>query len=213
MKGTTAMAGILTIIWFSPVWGESRESELKSSPTAKFIWTDGIGSGFRKGTFQAGSTVGAGFGSKVSGSTQNHDLALASVNFGWVFTDIIASDKWYRGNLELLVELFGGWQFNPDDRYFVGLTPLIRYNFVTRSRWMPFVDAGGGVSATNIEGPDLTGTFQFNIQVGAGTHYFLSERTALTVQYRWLHFSNAGIKEPNHGTNTQMFHVGVSWFF
>lgn len=35
----------------------------------------------------------------------------------------------------------------------------------------------------------------------------------LTVQYRWLHFSNAHIRNPNHGTNTQMFHVGVSWFF
>jgi opacity protein-like surface antigen len=208
-----ATAGILVIISLSPVWVESGEPELEPGPTAKIIWTDGIGSGFSKDVFQAGGTVGAGFGSKVFGSTQNHDLALASVNFGWVFTDIIASDKWYRGNLELLVELFGGWQFNPDDRYFVGLTPLIRYNFATRSRWMPFVDAGAGVSATNIEGPDLTGTFQFNIQVGAGTHYLLSDRTALTLQYRWLHFSNACIERPNHGTNTQMFHVGMSWFF
>ena len=77
----------------------------------------------------------------------------------------------------------------------------------------PLVDGGAEGSSTNIDGPDLNGNFQFNIQVGAGTHYFLSERTAPTVQYRWLHFSNAGIERPNHGTNTQMFHVGVSWFF
>jgi opacity protein-like surface antigen len=207
------VAGIVMILWLSPVWGQSGEPESKPGPPAKIIWTDGIGSGFRKGVFQAGGMVGAGFGSKVFGSTLDHDLALASVNFGWVFTDIIAPDKWYRGNLKLLVELFGGGQFNPKDRYFVGLTPLIRYSFATRSRWMPFVDAGAGVSATNIEGPDLTGTFQFNIQVGAGTHYFLTNRTALTVQYRWLHFSNACIERPNHGTNTQMFEAGLSCFF
>jgi opacity protein-like surface antigen len=213
MKVTRAMAGILMILLLSPVWGESGEPELEPSSTAKIIWVDGIGSGFRKGLFQVGATVGAGFGTRVIGTTQKHDLASASMNVGWVFTDVIAPDKWYRGNLELLVELFAGGQFNPNSRYFVGLTALLRYNLATGSRWVPFVEAGGGVSSTNIDGPDLTGNFQFNLQVGGGTHYFLSERTALTVQYRWLHFSNACIQRPNHGTNTQMFHVGVSWFF
>jgi len=213
MKMTMVMLGILMILVLLPAWGRSGEPELEPSPTTKIIWMDGIGSGFRKGVVQAAGMVGAGFSTKVFRTEQNHDLASASVNLGWVITGVMASDKWYCGNLELLVELFAGGQFKPNDRYFVGPTALIRYNFATRSHWMPFVDAGAGVSATNIEGPDLTGTFQFNIQAGAGTHYFLSDRTALTVQYRWLHFSNAGIREPNHGTNTQMFHVGISWFF
>jgi len=213
MKVTMAMAGILMILLLSPVWGESGEPELEPSSTAKIIWVDGIGSGFHKGLFQLGATAGAGFGVEVFGSTLAHDLARASANVGWVFTDVMACNKWYRGNLELLFELFGGGQFKPDNRYFVGLTALLRYNFVTRSRWMPFVDAGAGVSSTNIDGPDLTRNFQFNLQVGGGTHYFLNDRTALTVQYRWLHFSNARIALPNHGTNTQMFEVGVSWFF
>jgi len=174
---------------------------------------DGIGSGFRKDTFQGGGTFGAGFGTKVLDAKQTHDLVLTSVHFGWVFTDLMAPDKWYRGNLELVAEFFGGLQFYPNGRYFVGLTPLIRYNFATGSRWVPFVNAGAGLSATNINGPDLTGTFQFNLQGGVGTHYFLNDRTALTVQYRWLHFSNADIHEPNYGVNTQEFLVGASWFF
>lgn len=207
------IAGVLIILLLSPVWVLSGEPELLPNPTEKIIWVDGIGSGFRKGLFQAGGTVGAGFGTTVFGSTQKHDLASASVNVGWVFTDVIAPGKWYRGNLELLVELFAGGQFNPYGRYFVGLTPFLRYNFVTHSRWMPFVEFGAGVSATNIEGPDLTGTFQFNLQPGAGLNYFISKRMALTLQYHWLHFSNAHIRNPNHGTNTQMFQAGVSWFF
>ncbi len=207
------MLGILIIIGLSSEWAYSDEPALDPTHSQETIWADGIGGGFRKGLFQVGSTVAAGFGVRVFGSTLAHDLALTSVNLGWVFTDVMASDKWYRGNFELLLELFGGGQFNPNDRYFVGLTALLRYNFATGSRWVPFVDAGVGVSNTNIDGPDLSGNFQFNIQMGAGTHYFLSDRTALTVQYRWLHFSNAHIREPNHGTNTQMFHVGVSWFF
>jgi opacity protein-like surface antigen len=213
MKVTMVMLGILMIIGLPPAWAQSGEPELKLNLTPETIWVDGVGSGFRKGTLQAGGTVGAGFGIRVFGTAVDHDLALASANLGWVFTDVMASDKWYRGNLELLVELFGGEQFKPNDRYFIGLTPLIRYNFATGSRWVPFVDAGAGVSSTNIDGPDLTGNFQFNIQVGTGIHYFLSDRTALTVQYRWLHFSNAHTRLPNNGTNTEMFQVGVSWFF
>jgi lipid A 3-O-deacylase len=211
---TLLMVGILMTIGLSAEWTHSDEPESKPSPSLETIWVYGIGSGFRKGLLQAGGTVGTGFGTRNPFHTQLiHDLVLASVNLGSVVTDVIASDKWYRGNLELLVELFGGGQFKPNDRYFVGLTPLIRYNLATGSRWVPFVDGGAGVSSTNIDGVDLTGNFQFNIQVGTGTHYFLSDRTALTLQYRWLHFSNAGIQRPNNGTNTQMFHVGVSWFF
>jgi len=212
-KVTSVMLSILMIIGLSAEWAYSDDAKLEASPSPETIWVSDIGSGFRKGLFQAGGTVGAGFGVRVFGTSVDHDLALASVHLGWVFTDVIAPHKWYRGNLELLLELFGGKQFKPNDRYFIGLTPLIRYNFATGSRWMPFVDAGAGVSSTNIDDRDLTGNFQFNIQGGAGTHYFLSNRTALTVQYRWLHFSNAHTQLPNNGTNTQMFHVGVSWFF
>ncbi len=212
-KVTSVMLGVLMIIGLSAERAYSDEPGSERSPSAENIWVDGVGSGFHKGLFQAGGTVGAGFGIRVFGTSVAHDLAMASANVGWVFTDVMASDKWYRGNLELLLELFGGEQFKPNDRYFIGLTPLIRYNFATGTRLVPFVDAGAGVSSTNIDGPDLTGNFQFNIQVGAGIHYFLSDRTALTVQYRWLHFSNAQTRLPNNGANTQMFHVGVSWFF
>jgi lipid A 3-O-deacylase len=212
-KVTWVMLATLMIIGLSVEWAYSNESELKPSPSPETIWVDGIGSGFRKGLFRAGVAVGAGFGTRVFDTTLAHDFAMGSVNLGWVFTGAMASDKWYRGNLELLAEVFGGYQFKPNGRYFVGLTPLIRYNLATGSRWVPFLNVGAGVSRTNIDGPDLSGNFQFNIQVGAGTHYFLSDRTALTVEYRWLHFSNADTREPNNGTNTQMFHVGVSWFF
>ena len=162
-RALLVMLGMLLMTGVSAEWAYSDEPGLKPSPSLETIWTDGIGSGFRKGLFQTGATVGAGFGTTKPFRTElAHDLALTSVNLGWVFTGVMATDKWYRGNLELLVELFGGWQFKPNGRYLVGLTPLIRYNFATGSRWVLFVDGGAGVSCTNIDGPDLNGNFQFN---------------------------------------------------
>lgn len=211
-------------------WGEPLASSAPSASTAtplltlalpapaatgpRDIWKDGVGNGFREDTFHAGFALGAGFGVRAFGGRISHDLALASVNFGWIFSDVVAEDKWYRGNWEWLNELFAGGQFQPDDgSYFVGWTTGLRYNFATGTRWVPFVDGGVGLSGTDIEDPDLSGTFQFNVQVGLGTHYFFRDDMAVTLQYRWLHFSNAGTKEPNHGTNTQMFLAGLTWFF
>jgi len=57
--------------------------------------------------------------------------------------------QWHRGNFESRLEFFGGMQFYPNvdtDGWFIGLTPHLRYDFATGTRWIPFVDAGAGVS-------------------------------------------------------------------
>ncbi len=109
--------------------------------------------------------------------------------------------------------MFSGAQFNHDNHYFVGGTTGLRYNFVTGTRWVPFIDGGVGLSGTDIHHPDLGQTFEFNVQVGVGTHYFFRDDTAVTLQYRWLHFSDAGMTRVNEGVNTQMFEGGLTWFF
>jgi opacity protein-like surface antigen len=185
-----------------------------SAPSAPCsIWKDGVGNGFREGTFDAGLALGAGFGTRILGSSQSHDLALAAGSFGWMFTDVVAEDEWWSGNWEWLNEIFGGAQFNPDVDYLVGGTTSLRYSFATGTRWVPFVGGGVGLSATGIHHPDLGGTFEFNTQLGLGTHYFVRDDTAATLQYRWLHFSDANITSVNRGVNTQMFEVGLTWFF
>jgi hypothetical protein len=78
--------------------------------------------------------------------------------------------------------------------------------------WVPFVEAGAGLSYTDISRPDLSTNFEFNVQVGTGIGYFFSNNTALTFQARFLHVSNAGIEDPNYGVNTAVFLVGLSWF-
>ena len=184
---------------------------LASQPAG--IWQDGIGSGFRKNTIQAGFSVGGGFGKAAFGSWKAHDLSLGSINAGYILTDVVGRDHFYQGNLEVLGELFSGAEFHPHTRYLTGFTPLVRYNIATGTRWVPFLTCGAGLTLTDIGHPDLSGTFQFDPQGGAGTHYFFRENVAFTTEWRWLHLSNAGISEPNHGVNTQMFMAGITWFF
>jgi lipid A 3-O-deacylase len=182
-------------------------------PPSASVWQNGIGNGFKVRTVQAGFNLGAGFGWAAFGSRVAHDLTLASANMGWIASSLMAEDRWFKGNWEIAGELFGGAQYRPEYRYIVGLTPLLRYNLATGTRWVPFVNGGAGLTATDIGHPDLGSTFQFTSQGGLGTHYFLRDDLAMTVDCRWLHISNAGIRRPNNGVNTQMLYLGMNWFF
>jgi hypothetical protein len=120
---------------------------------------------------------------------------------------------WYRGNFEGRLELFGGGQYSPSSEWVIGLTPHLRYNFATGTRWIPFLDGGAGVTATGIGHPDLGGTFEFNLQATAGVHWFVRDNLALTGDVRYMHMSCAGIDDPNHGVNNIAFMIGMTWFF
>jgi hypothetical protein len=187
--------------------------QLTLNPAPSGIWKNEVGNSFRKGATEVGFSLGASLGSKILGSTDAHDFGLSKLYIGCVLSDVVAEDNWYQGNWELMGEVFGGGQFDPQSAYLVGLTPVLRYDFMTGTRWVPFFDIGAGATATDIGRPDLGGTFQFNLQTGPGMHWFISKNTALTFQYRFLHLSNAGMENPNHGVNTSVFYAGVSWLF
>jgi opacity protein-like surface antigen len=189
-----------------------RNPESRVFDTPSPIWEHGVGDGFRAGAFEAGLSLGPGIGMAILNSEQAHDLALASAQFGWMMTGP-RGQHWYRGNWELMGELFAGAQYRPDTDYVVGLGPAVRYNFATRSRWVPFMNVGGGFAATSIRGSDLSTTFEYQLQAGVGTRYFLRPNLALTLEYRFLHISNAGIDAPNLGVNTSVIYAGFNYFF
>lgn len=186
------------------------ESEMAVRPPDILNAADG---GFRRGLQEVGLGFGAGFSAHKIGDTTPHDLVLSRIYYGIMLGDLKAKDHWYRGNWEFRQEFFAGDQFHPNAHYLVGETTVFRYNFATGTRWVPFIDGGAGVLATDIGPPDLGSVFEFNEQLGPGVDFFWRKNSALTFQYRYTHISNAGIKEPNQGLNVQMFYVGLSWYF
>lgn len=183
-------------------------AELAVEPRVNTVFPDGFHRGSRTLTIAAGGH----YGLATLGSFLEHHMALVSASYGYMLEPVL-QDSVLRGNCEIRGELFGGWQFSPEDEWLVGLTPHLRYNFDTRSRWIPFFDMGAGVTATTIQRPDLSGYFQFNLQVGAGTHYLLSPSLALTAEARFLHLSCAGINLPNRGVNGVAGLLGVTWLY
>jgi lipid A 3-O-deacylase len=177
------------------------------------LWAGEIGDGFQKGAHELALSAGAGFGISALGGSRTHDMALTTVDYGWMVTDVLGADRWYRGNFELFGEAFGGYQFYPHHGWLIAAAPFLRYNFATGTRWVPFVNVGAGIGATDIGRPDLSTTFEFNVQGGTGVRYFWRRDLAFEFQYRFLHVSNASIRAPNLGVNVNMFYAGVGWFF
>jgi hypothetical protein len=182
-------------------------------PAKEGLWETGVGQGFQSSVHTLALESGATQGLAILGSKQAHDLALLSLSYGHMWGRTVALDHWYRGNLEWRAELFGGVQFSPTGEWVIGLAPHLRYNFATGSRVIPFIDAGAGVTATSIGPPDLSNTFEFNLQATLGMHWFIRDNLALTLEGRYLHISCAGISQPNLGLNGVTGMIGLTWFF
>ncbi len=188
-------------------------SEIEKPDSMRSIWAGEPGSGFQENTFQFGAAAGGGFGARIYGTTRVHDFALGYLNAGWIFTEPLLPTTWLKGNWELRAEILGGIQLRPE-RYVVGATfPSFRYHLASGTHFVPFIQFGVGGTATNIKGPDLSTTFQFNLHAGAGVNYFVTDGAALSLEYRLFHLSNAGIEQPNAGVNTHLILAGVSFWF
>jgi hypothetical protein len=192
-----------------PTFGQT--TTFATQPTG--IWQAGVGEGFRSSVETFSTEAGVAVGMAAFGSRQAHDLALTSLSYGHMWGPMLGEGHWYRGNFELRIELLGGAQYSPSSDWLVGLTPHLRYHFATGTRWIPFVDGGAGVTAMGIGPPDVSGTFEFNLQAGAGVHWFLRDNLALTGEVRYIHFSCAGTHQPNLGINNVAAMIGLTWFF
>jgi lipid A 3-O-deacylase len=177
------------------------------------IWDSDVGDGFRKGVQSISLQTGFMGGVAIFGGRQEHELAILSVSYGDVISKVDGKDHWYQGNWELRGEFFGAAQVSPTRDWVVGLTPHLRYDFATGTRWVPYVDGGAGVSATGIGHPDLDGTFEFNLQLNTGVQWFIRDDFAITLEEGYLHMSDAGINHPNQGLNGIRGMLGATWFF
>jgi hypothetical protein len=188
-------------------------TELTLPPSNPNLWPNGVGNGFGAGVQSVSVGAGAGCGVKAFGGRDSHDLALSSLSYGYMWGPVRGEGHWSRGNWELRGEVISGGQFSPSAEWLVGLTPHLRYNFATGTRWVPYLDAGAGVTATSIGPPDLSHTFEFNLQAAVGVRWFIRDNVALSLEARYLHMSCAGLSTPNLGLNNVNGMVGVSWFF
>jgi lipid A 3-O-deacylase len=90
----------------------------------------------------------------------------------------------------------------------LSFSPVFVYEFAGATV-RPYVEAGIGLalfSSTELEDNDLGSSFQFEDRLGFGLRFAGQE-----IGLRALHYSNAGLKQPNDGAESYTLHYRVSF--
>lgn len=168
-----------------------------------------------KGTFEYGLLGGFWQGNNLfgSGPSANRSAIYVLTQLEQVLTDDLGKGL-VVGNVELLIEPMAAHYYQPFSASAFGGSLVVKYNFLSFGRWMPFWDGGAGMVWTDFAPriPEQSTQFNFILQTGPGVSYFVSENLAITVGIRFHHISNAGIGERNVGLNAWLFNLGVSFF-
>jgi hypothetical protein len=168
-----------------------------------------------KGTIEVGLATGYALGTTVVGNAKsaNRSAVFVLPRIGMVLTDPLGNN-WWQGNVELLLEPVFARFIQPFAAEAAGGSFVLKYNFLSFGRWMPFWDAGAGMIWTNLAPriPEQSTPFEFLLETGPGVQYFMTDRVTLTMGVRLHHISNSGLGDRNTGINTVLPYFGLSFF-
>ena len=202
--GTFLLLSTLVIV---VLWIESSGAVAQSSFEARDVMT--------KGTVELGGALGYAQGTTVvgNGPSANRSAVFVMPRLGMVLTDPLGS-SWWQGNVEFVVQPVFARFTRPFAAEAAGGSFLLKYNFLSFGRWVPFWDAGAGMIWTNLAPriPEQSTPFEFVLETGPGVHYFATDRIIWTMGVRLHHISNANLGDRNTGINTVLPYVGISFF-
>ena len=118
-----------------------------------------------------------------------------------------------EGELNWIVEPFINTIIGPNSNVEVGCNFLIKYAFPLTERFRPYFKGGLGALYMSQHTEEQSTQYNFLPQVGGGFQFFLNDKTALNLEYRYRHLSNASFKSPNKGIDVSMGMVGVTFYF
>jgi hypothetical protein len=130
------------------------------------------------------------------------------------FVSVVPSVGYFiKDKQELVLEAPILYYDKPQHAMAAGVDLMYRYYFTRNRKFSPFIELGAGANYVGLDIRDLTGKFQFSLQGGVGVRRKISDRGDVVVSLRWHHFSNAGTRAPNIGTNDSFLLIGYSHYF
>lgn len=115
-----------------------------------------------------------------------------------------------KGSLKFVLEPFLNTIVSPDSNIEVGTDFLLKYSHPLTQRFYIYFEAGAGMMFTSQHTFEQSTQFNFTEQAGGGISYLFTENKAINFGYRYRHFSNAGIDEPNRGIEMDYFLCGIT---
>jgi len=127
-------------------------------------------------------------------------------------------DTPFRGNFEALFETTGSYVWETFGTYMVGVTGLIRYNFV-QPNWIvvPYIQGGAGIIYTNARNwsnqEAIGGNWEFTPQFAGGLKFLIDDNFSFNLEGAFQHISNANTSARNEGVNAYGGFAGFTYYF
>ena len=115
-----------------------------------------------------------------------------------------------QGSINFIVEPFLNTVISPSSNIETGCDFILKYRHPLTNKLQFYIEGGLGLMWSSQHTYEQGTQFNFTEQAGVGFSYFFSRSKSLNIGYRYRHFSNAGIEEPNAGVDMDYFLCGIS---
>ena len=160
-----------------------------------------------------GILAGYGISHIGFGETRHQVQTLdAILRAGFFLSDEVGKGNWYQGRHELMLELPYHLAVDHGGRSMVGGYVLGHWRFTSLEKFVPYVLAGGGPLFVDLGLPTMGTKLNFSYQGGVGLQHLIDKHTALSLEYRYHHISNAGTANPNEPINSTKVLMGISFY-
>lgn len=124
------------------------------------------------------------------------------------------SAKWFKTDIGYLSGYFelsyNHWEWNSQEIDAVAFSPVFAYYFGDEDNTiLPYIEAGIGgayLDEYHIADRNLSSNLQFEDRVGVGARIGFVD-----LNFRYMHYSNASLKGPNHGIDIFMFTTAIQF--
>ena len=118
-----------------------------------------------------------------------------------------------KGRADFILEPFINTISTPGSNVEAGSNFLLQYVFPLHEKVQPYIKGGLGVLYMSQHTLEQSTQYNFLSQGAGGIQYFIKDNLALNLEYRYRHLSNASIKHPNSGIDSNMYLCGFTYFF
>jgi hypothetical protein len=152
-----------------------------------------------------------GFGKAKLQSQGNYYIVPLFVAFNFDLAPGVKKEGIFASRLmQYALEPFVAYAAKPDNNLELGTNVLIKIGLLPEKlKCQPYFKTGLGIIYMTQHLKEQASQLNFNEFGGLGMHYFFNKNAVFTLDYRFRHISNLGIKHPNRGIDT---HLGLCSF-
>ena len=196
-RGVIFLTSFVFFFFSFSVFAPAQDQDTGNTPYFDYAFKEfGIFSGYHHGTLKA---------------QDDYIVIPAMLHWGFDLRPLIKN----KSNilLEVVLEPFINTVVSPDSNVEIGNNFLLKIGFPLTPRIYPYFEGGLGMVYLTQHTIEQSTQFNFTDQAGVGITFFLKKNLGLSLGYRFRHISNASIKEPNNGINTDSAICGISFLY